>query len=61
VEGLVDHHMLGLHHVKESAASPFLWDLGFLAFGAGLVLIGAWLAHQGARRGEGAAAVRRAA
>jgi uncharacterized membrane protein len=33
VEGVVDHEVLGLHHVRESAADPFLWDTAFLAFG----------------------------
>jgi uncharacterized membrane protein len=45
VEGIVDHHVLGLHHVKETAASPLLWDLGFLVFGALLVVVGWALAR----------------
>jgi uncharacterized membrane protein len=45
VEGIVDHHALGLHHVRESAANPLLWDLGFLVFGALLVAIGYALAR----------------
>jgi uncharacterized membrane protein len=61
VEGIIDHHILGLHHVKEGAASPLLWDLGFLAFGATLVLVGAGLARQAAHRSEGTGGVRRAA
>ncbi len=44
VEGIVDHHLLGLHHVKEDSANRLAWDLGFLAWGAvmlagGLVLM----------------------
>jgi len=50
VEGVIDHHVLGLHHVKESAANPFLWDLGFLVFGALLVIVGTLLARRGAAR-----------
>jgi uncharacterized membrane protein len=46
VEGLVDHHLLGLHHVKESAVHPLAWDLGFLLLGAGLVVGGALLARR---------------
>ncbi|MFI7600149.1 DUF2243 domain-containing protein [Actinoplanes sp. NPDC049681] len=38
VEGLVDHHLLGVHHVREGA-HHLGWDLAFLAVGA--VLIGA--------------------
>lgn len=41
VEGLVDHHILGIHHVR-TGESELAWDLGFLAFGASL-LIGGWL------------------
>jgi len=47
VEGIVDHHVLGLHHVKENAANVLLWDLGFLASGAVLVAVGVGLARRG--------------
>jgi uncharacterized membrane protein len=60
VEGIIDHHLLGLHHVKENAANPLLWDLGFLAFGAVLVIAGVALAQKGAATGA-AREVRRAA
>lgn len=40
-EGIVDHHLLGIHHVREGA-NQTAWDLAFLAFGA-LLLIGGWL------------------
>jgi uncharacterized membrane protein len=46
VEGVVDHHLLGLHHVKESAMHPLAWDLGFLLLGAALVVGGALLARR---------------
>ncbi len=36
VEGLVDHLILGLHHVREGG-NELAWDLGFLAFGLALV------------------------
>lgn len=45
VEGVVDHHILGLHHVKENAANPLLWDMGFLVFGAVLVIVGTVVAR----------------
>jgi uncharacterized membrane protein len=47
VEGIVDHHLLGLHHVREAAANPLLWDVGFLVFGALLVAGGYALATRG--------------
>jgi uncharacterized membrane protein len=37
VEGLVDHQILGLHHVRDDIGAPLGWDLAFLTFGAALV------------------------
>jgi uncharacterized membrane protein len=50
VEGVVDHHLLGLHHVNEAAppAQWLAWDLGFLAWGAAM-LVGGWLMVRAAR------------
>ena len=47
VEGIVDHQILGLHHVNETVpASQWLyWDIGFLAWGA-LMLIGGWALYK---------------
>jgi len=43
VEGLVDHQILGIHHVREDAGTnETAWDLGFLAFGA-LLIVSGWL------------------
>ena len=43
VEGVVDHHLLAIHHVREGAGvNKSAWDLAFLLFGAFLV-IGGWL------------------
>jgi uncharacterized membrane protein len=43
VEGIVDHQILGIHHVREGQGIDELaWDLGFLAFGA-LLIAGGWL------------------
>jgi uncharacterized membrane protein len=39
VEGILDHQILGLHHVR-SGPHQFLWDMGFLALGAILIIIG---------------------
>lgn len=40
VEGVVDHHILNLHHVYERLGQS-IWDWVFLAFGAILVALGA--------------------
>jgi uncharacterized membrane protein len=39
VEGIVDHHLLGLHHVRPGP-HQLAWDWGFLVFGATLVAAG---------------------
>lgn len=36
VEGLVNHHLLQIHHVKPGP-NQLLWDLGFLAIGLALI------------------------
>ncbi len=43
VEGLIDHQILGLHHVHEYASNKLFFDLAFLAFGLLLVVVGAVL------------------
>ncbi|MEV6930475.1 DUF2243 domain-containing protein [Dactylosporangium sp. NPDC051485] len=48
VEGLVDHQILGIHHVRGGPGQSW-WDLGYLALGALLVAVG-WLLRRGARR-----------
>ncbi|AWT57461.1 DUF2243 domain-containing protein [Mycolicibacterium smegmatis] len=48
VEGVIDHQILGVHHVRDDLGAPPAWDIGFLIFG--LALIGAgWLLY---RRGS---------
>ena len=43
VEGIVDHHLLGIHHVNETVppAQWIYWDIGFLLWGAAM-LAGGW-------------------
>ncbi|HBL13522.1 MAG TPA: DUF2243 domain-containing protein [Cyanobacteria bacterium UBA11162] len=41
IEGLINHHILGIHHVK-SGPHQLAWDLGFLAIGAVLAVVG-WI------------------
>ena len=55
VEGVVNHHLLELHHVRDDLGAPLSWDLGFLALGVLLMLVG-WLLH---RRGAARLASRR--
>ena len=44
VEGLIDHHLLGIHHVRDDLGAPIGWDIGFLALGAALIAGGLALA-----------------
>jgi uncharacterized membrane protein len=50
VEGLVDHQILGIHHVRDDLGAPLGWDYAFLAFGALLVAVGVVLVRSGERR-----------
>jgi uncharacterized membrane protein len=45
VEGLVDHELLGIHHVRDDLGGPIEWDLGFLLLGVLLVVGGLVLAR----------------
>lgn len=56
VEGVINHHLLGLHRVHEYSTAGIWWDLAFLTSGLLLVLAGAALAR---RSGQGPAAPRR--
>ncbi|MCA1195015.1 MULTISPECIES: DUF2243 domain-containing protein [unclassified Saccharopolyspora] len=47
VEGVLDHHLLGIHHVRDGPHRLW-WDLGFLALGALLVVAG-YLLQRGGR------------
>ena len=51
VEGIVDHQLLGIHHVNETVPRTqwLYWDLGFLAWGALMLLIGWGLLRAGRR------------
>jgi uncharacterized membrane protein len=48
VEGVVDHQILGVHHVRDDVGSPLSWDIGFLVFGA-LLVVGGWMVHRHGR------------
>jgi uncharacterized membrane protein len=49
VEGLVDHHLLGVHHVRDDLGAPLSWDVGFLVLGAALIAGGRLLHRRGVR------------
>jgi uncharacterized membrane protein len=51
VEGLIDHQLLGIHHVNElvDPAYRIYWDVGFLLWGAAMFVIGWMLLQQGQR------------
>jgi uncharacterized membrane protein len=39
IEGVIDHQLLGIHHVHPGA-NQLAWDLGFIASGVIMILIG---------------------
>jgi len=47
VEGLIDHQILQVHHVRDDLGGPLAWDIGFLVFGVLLILGGWWLHRRG--------------
>ncbi|GGQ49395.1 DUF2243 domain-containing protein [Couchioplanes azureus] len=59
VEGVVDHHLLGIHHVR-GGPHQLAWDLGFLALGA-ILVAGGWLLQRTAAPPRDAAGPHRAA
>lgn len=52
VEGAINHHLLGIHHVNETVprAQWTYWDLGFLAWGAVMLVVGWMLLRIGQAR-----------
>jgi len=55
VEGVIDHHLLGLHHVNETVPPEqwIYWDVGFLVWGALMLITGAALLFQGRQKSPG--------
>jgi uncharacterized membrane protein len=47
VEGLIDHQLLGIHHVHPGE-NELAWDLGFLALGV-LQIAGGWASIRAGR------------
>ncbi len=57
IEGTVDHELLGVHHVNELVplSQRIYWDMGFLVWGAAMVIIG-WALMRSGQRETGALA-----
>jgi uncharacterized membrane protein len=51
VEGIVDHHLLGIHHVNETVPGGqwIYWDVGFLLWGAAMIVAG-WALYRSGQR-----------
>lgn len=49
VEGLINHQLLGIHHVRDDLGAPLSWDIGFLVVSALLVAAGLLLYRAGLR------------
>jgi uncharacterized membrane protein len=47
VEGVIDHQLLGIHHVNEYSENKLAWDLAFLASGVVFLLVGWMLIKSG--------------
>jgi len=48
-DGVVDHHLLGIHHVRDDLGGPLSWDIGYLVFAVALIVGGRALARSGER------------
>jgi uncharacterized membrane protein len=46
VEGLVNHQLLQIHHVRDDLGGPLAWDLGFLAVSV-ILAVGGWFLLRG--------------
>ena len=47
VEGLVDHQLLGIHHVRDDLGAPLSWDIGFLVVSVVMIVAGWALYRRG--------------
>ncbi|MDG2570724.1 DUF2243 domain-containing protein [Vibrio parahaemolyticus] len=61
VEGLVNHQLLGIHHVNETVPREqwLAWDVGFLVWGAAMLVAGWFLLRSGRRETGSRLTVRR--
>ena len=51
VEGIIDHHLFGIHHVNETVPRDqwIFWDVGFLVWGAVMLVVGWYMLRTGER------------
>ena len=56
VEGVIDHHLLRIHHVRDDLGGPLAWDVGFLLLSLVLLAAGALLQRSGPRHAAGVGA-----
>ena len=56
VEGLVNHQLLGIHHVRDDLGGPVAWDIGFLCVSVVMAAVGILLYRnaKGLEKQEGA-------
>jgi uncharacterized membrane protein len=49
VEGVIDHQILGIHHVNETVPPEqrIYWDIGFLIWGAVMLAVGLFICRRG--------------
>jgi uncharacterized membrane protein len=47
VEGIINHHLIGIHHVVTTGPNQAAWDYGFLGLGAVQAIIGMILIRAG--------------
>ncbi|HVO62327.1 MAG TPA: DUF2243 domain-containing protein [Terriglobales bacterium] len=59
LEGLIDHELLRIHHVRPTP-SWLAWDLGFLAIAGVLFMVVGWLLTRGPRRSGNVQSIRAA-
>ena len=50
VEGLIDHQILAIHHVRDDLGGPIGWDIGFLAIGGVLFIVIGWALVKSGRK-----------
>jgi uncharacterized membrane protein len=52
VEGVIDHEIFGFHRVNETVSPDYrvFWDIGFLLWGAAMVVVGAMMMRSDAQR-----------
>ena len=52
VEGLVNHQLLGIHHVRDDLGGPPVWDLGFLGLSVVMAAAGWFFYRRGRTSGN---------